>query len=88
MINHYHIEIRGKLNRLGYKLQTMILANKYTIFGKVSEGSNLIEIEAEGEAAKLDAFVTACKKEMNGDKIDELTIEKRPLAFYDEFTIH
>lgn len=88
MFEHYHIEIKGNLSRLGYKLQTMILANKYTILGKVSEGSNLIEIEAEGEVAKLDAFVAACKKEMNGDRIDDLIIEKRPLAYYDEFTIH
>nr|NQU93498.1 acylphosphatase [Bacteroidota bacterium] len=88
MLKHYHIEIRGKVNRQGYKLQTMILANRYTIQGKVSEGNNLIEIEAEGEEAKLDTFVAACKKEMNGDRIDEMTIEKRPLAYYDEFIIH
>jgi|GEM_PF-2582103 len=87
MLNHYHIEIKGKLNRLGYKLQAMILANKYSIHGNVSEGNNVLEIEAEGEESKLEAFITACKKEMNGDKIDELIIEKRPLAYYDEFTI-
>ena len=65
----------------------MILANKHHIQGKVSEGVNLIEIDAEGEEAKLEAFVDACKKEINGDKLDEIIIEKRPLAYYDEFTI-
>jgi len=88
MLNHYHIEIKGKLNRLGYKLHTMLLANKYQILGKVSEGNNLIEIEAEGEKDDLDAFVTACKKQMNDNKIDDINIEERPLAYYDEFTIH
>ncbi len=87
MLCHYHIEIKGKLNRLGYKLQAMILANKFTIHGKVSEGNNLLEIEAEGEEAKLEAFVASCKKEMNGDKIEEIIIETLPLAYYDEFTI-
>ena len=87
MLNHYHIKIKGKLNHLGYKLQAMILANKRHVHWKVMEGNNLIEIDAEGEEAKLEAFVDACKKEMNGDKIDELIIEKRPLAYYDEFII-
>jgi acylphosphatase len=87
MLIHYHIEIKGKLNQLGYKLHAMILANKFTISGKVKEGNNLIEIEAEGEEAKLEEFVASFKKEMNGDKIDNIVIEKRPLAYYDEFTI-
>lgn len=87
MIRHYHIEIKGKVNQLGYKLHTMILANKYTILGNISEWNNLIEIEAEGEEVNLKVFITSCKKRLTGSNIDEIIINEKPLAYYDEFTI-
>ncbi len=87
MIRHYHIKIKGEINQLGYKLHTMILANKHTVFGNVSEWTNLIEIEAEGEEANLEIFIATCKKGLTGSKIDEVVVNEKPLAYYDEFTI-
>nr|NQU89355.1 acylphosphatase [Bacteroidota bacterium] len=87
MLKHYHIEIRGKVNRQGYKLHTMILANRHAIHGNVAERVNRIEIEAEGEKANLEGFVAFCKKELAGSKIESIILEEKPLAYYDEFTI-
>ena len=87
MARHYHIQIKGKVNQLGFKLHTMILANKHTILGNVSERINLIGIEAEGEEANIEAFIASCKKGLTGSKIDEVTVNEKPLAYYDEFTI-
>ena len=87
MVKHFHIDIKGKVNQLGYKLHTMILANKYTILGNISEWNNLIEIEAEGEETNLKVFIASCKEKLKGTKIDEIIIDEKPLAYYDEFTI-
>ncbi len=87
MVKHFHIDIKGKVNQLGYKLHTMILANKYTILGNISEWNNLIEIEAEGEEANLEIFIASCKKGLPESKIIEIMINEKPLAYYDEFTI-
>lgn len=87
MVKHFHIEIKGKVNKLGYKLHTMILANKYKILGNVLERINLIKIEAEGEEANIDAFIASCKKGLSVSKIEEVIINEKPLAYYDEFTI-
>ena len=87
MTRHYHIELRGKVNQLGNKLHTMLLANKHIIKGAISERVNRIEIEAEGEEENLDAFVASCRDELSGNRIDEMIVEERTLAYYDEFTI-
>jgi acylphosphatase len=65
----------------------MILAKKHTIFGNISEHSNLIEIEAEGEKANIEAFIASCKKGLTGSRVDEIVVNEKPLAYYDEFSI-
>ncbi len=87
MTTHYHIEIRGELNNLGYKLQTMILAREHNISGTVSEQNNLIIIEAEGEEKMLDAFVASCKEKISKEHDIEMLIEDRIIKYFDDFII-
>lgn len=87
MTTHYHIEIRGDLNHLGYKLQTMFMAKAKHISGTVSEQKNMIVIEAEGEKVILDAFVLACKQKFSEKHDIEILLENRPIEYYDDFII-
>ena len=89
MRQHFTITIRGNLQHKGYKLRTMILANKYGIKGSVAEEEHKIIIDAEGEVKELKAFMDEINKQQAEIAMKDSTMEScpEPLCYFDEFRI-
>ena len=89
MRQHFTITIRGNLQHKGYKLRTMILANKYHITGSVAEEEHKIIIDAEGEAKELTFFMDEINKQQAVMNMQDSTMEScpEPLRYFDEFRI-
>jgi len=89
MKRHFTIKINGDFQHKGYKLRTMILADKFRIKGSVAEGLNKIIIEAEGDENNLEAFFNSVIDSHKETGNQEFTIVKGelPLSYFDDFRI-
>lgn len=82
------LNIYGKVQNVGFRYNTQIMANEYNIAGYVknmTDGS--VFVEAEGEESDLDKFVLWCKKGPTWAYVYKVDVEYIPLQKYSDFKI-
>jgi len=87
-MKHYKIVVRGRVQGVGFRYNTIQTAKRYNINGSVTnrmDGSVLIE--AEGEEGKLELFTQWCRNGPDWAHVDEITISECPVVGYKEFCL-
>jgi acylphosphatase len=66
-VNHVKIYFSGRVQGVGFRFQTLQVAREFEVAGMVGNlGDGRVELEVEGSAAEIDAFVTAIGERMHG----------------------
>lgn len=67
MVTYLHVYFSGRVQGVGFRYQTLQVANGYEVAGYVQNlADGRVEIEVEGESAELEAFVDAVRENMDG----------------------
>ncbi|WLR42414.1 acylphosphatase [Bacillus carboniphilus] len=75
----YHIFIRGKVQKVGFRKFTASAAKKLHIVGWVKNNDDgKVEVVAEGEKENLNKFVKKLKRGPLVSKVDEVKITEYP----------
>lgn len=83
-----HITIDGRVQNVGFRYNTQIIANEFNISGYVKNLSNgSVFVEAEGEESDLNKFINWCKKGPEWAKVEKVNIDYSPLNDYTGFKI-
>ena len=87
-MEHLRLRIYGRVQRIGFRFQSMQTAYKYDVRGMVrnmEDGS--VYIEAEGEHGNMEKFVEWCKIGPLGAKIEKFLVEEGTFKNYTSFDI-
>lgn len=87
-MKHLNILISGRVQGVGFRYSAMKMANAFSITGFVrnqSDGS--VYIEAEGEDANLEAFLSWCRKGPGFGRVDNLNTTESNMNNFTGFRI-
>jgi acylphosphatase len=87
-MKHVNIRIYGRVQRIGFRFQSMQVAYKFNVTGLVrnmDDGS--VHIEAEGEVSNIEKFIEWCKIGPLGARIEKIYIEEGDIKSYTSFDI-
>lgn len=87
-MKHVRIRIYGRVQRIGFRFQSMQAAYKYKVTGLVrnmNDGS--VYIEAEGEDTNVEKFIDWCKVGPMVSRIEKVYIEEGDIKNYTSFDI-
>lgn len=89
MIKNFHIIVSGKVQGVGYRLSALKQASIFNITGYVKNNycDGSVIIEAEGEVANLEDFISWCKKGPSMARVQSLSVQEIQLKGYTEFQI-
>ena len=82
------LEIKGKVQGVGFRYHTKQIADELSIKGFVKnmlDGS--VYIEAEGEDYLIERFILWCRNGLSWARVDELSISEIPLFKSKDFRI-
>ncbi len=83
-----NITIEGKVQNVGFRYNTQVIANEYNISGYVKnmhDGS--VFVEAEGEESDLEKFISWCRKGPAWSYVENVDVIYTPLNGYSGFKI-
>lgn len=88
MIN-YLIFVSGRVQRVGFRYATLLLARQYHLTGTVENlPDGQVKINVQGTASDVKAFVLAIKAGPNPYcRVEEVHIQPQPLAKWRTFKI-
>ena len=89
MIKHFSIIVSGKVQGVGFRLSTLKQASIFSIKGYVKNNycDGSVIIEAEGEEANLDDFISWCRKGPSMAVVENVAVKEILLNGYTEFEI-
>jgi acylphosphatase len=66
-VNHATVYFGGRVQGVGFRFQVLQLAKEFEVAGTVGNlGDGRVQLEVEGTAADIEAFVTAIEERMHG----------------------
>jgi acylphosphatase len=82
-VNHATVHFGGRVQGVGFRFQVLQLAREFEVAGTVGNlGDGRVQLEVEGTAADIEAFVTAIEERMHGYiRKTERTHSRRPPQF-------
>ena len=88
MKTHLKIHIKGQVQGVGFRYNARIQAEKKRLTGFITNNHDgSVYIEAEGNLANLEKFITWCEKGSRFAKVDSVDIKKGRLKNYEKFQI-
>lgn len=82
------INVRGRVQGVGFRYYTEKKANELNIKGFVeNKGDGSVYIEAEGDVAELEHFVTWVRQGPPWARVQEITVTEMPAVYYTKFCI-
>ncbi len=82
------ISIQGKVQNVGFRYNTQVVAHEHNITGYVKNmRDGTVFVEAEGEESDLEKFINWCQKGPSWSIVEKVDIEYIPLIGYSEFKI-
>lgn len=67
MVTFIHAYFSGRVQGVGFRYQTLQVAHGYDVAGYVGNlADGRVELEVEGDADELDAFIDAVRESMDG----------------------
>jgi acylphosphatase len=87
MEKHVQFVIKGRVENTGFRFYALRGANRFQIRGEVSQKTDSIVIDAEGDDAALAEFKQWCRKGSEGSIIENFCSTEKELSGYDEFRI-
>lgn len=87
-IKNVSIKVKGRVQGVGYRYNTMVKARELGIKGYVkNERDGSVVIEAEGNQDSLDDFTLWCTDGPNIARVDHISIHMGPVRDFKEFFI-
>jgi len=87
-MNHYAITVSGKVQGVFFRASAKASADALGVFGFArNQSDGTVYIEAEGEDAALEKFVTWCKTGPPMSSVSHCEIVKGPLKHFTSFVI-
>lgn len=87
MVRHLQMIITGKVENTGFRFYALRGANLFHLTGEVSQQSDKVIIDAEGEDERLADFEAWCRKGPEGSGISAFTKHEKELVGYEDFRI-
>ncbi len=88
MLKHYNITVKGKVQGVWYRKNTLDKAKELDIKGLVKNLNNgNVYIEAEGSQNQLNSLIEWCTNGPDFAKVDDISFEKGDLRFFKNFEI-
>jgi len=82
------IRIYGKVQNVGFRFYTVKTALQFNINGFVkNEPAGTVYIEAEGEPADLDTFISWCHEGPQWARVDLMEVQDMPVAGIEGFRL-
>jgi acylphosphatase len=87
-VKHLNIIITGKVQGVGFRETTKIIANQMMVTGFVrNEKDGSVYIEAEGEAIFLEEFVNWCHEGPDRSRVENVEVSDGEVKNYRNFEI-
>ena len=87
-IRHYNITIKGKVQRVGYRVWAQAIAQKLSLTGLVRNLHNGdVLIEVEGEEENINQLIDWCYVGSPKSKVTEVNAEEFPLKNMETFEL-
>ena len=87
-IKNVSIKVKGRVQGVGYRYNTMVKARELGIKGYVkNERDGSVLMEVEGNQENLDIFTHWCTQGPNFARVDHISIHTGPLRNFKEFFI-
>ncbi len=87
-IKHLNIKITGKVQGVGFRETTKIIANQISVNGFVrNESDGSVYIEAEAEPVFLDEFVNWCQDGPDRARVEQVEVAEAEVKNYRNFEI-
>lgn len=87
-MKHLNIVIIGKVQGVGFRETTKIIANQMMVQGFVrNEKDGSVYIEAEGDEIFLDEFVNWCNEGPDRSRVESVTVSDGEVKNYRNFEI-
>jgi len=87
-VKNVSIKVKGRVQGVGYRYNTMIKARELGIKGYVkNERDGSVLIEAEGNQEELDEFTHWCTQGPNFARVDHISIHMGPVRNFEDFFI-
>jgi acylphosphatase len=82
-VNYVTVYFGGRVQGVGFRFQVLQLAKEFEVAGAVRNlGDGRVELEVEGSAIEIEAFVAAIEERMHGHiRKTERTGSRRPAQF-------
>lgn len=88
MISHYTIIVTGQVQKVGFRFQANLEANRNNLRGFVrNEADGSVYIEIEGEDDSIRHFLRWCQEGPSKAYVKNVDIRKGPVSGYTEFLI-
>lgn len=88
-MKHFNIIITGKVQGVGFRETTKIIANQMTVNGFVrNEKDGSVYIEAEAEDIFLEEFVNWCHEGPDRSRVEKVVVGEGELKDYRNFEIY
>lgn len=88
-MKHFNIIITGKVQGVGFRETTKIIANQMSVHGFVrNEKDGSVYIEAEAEDIFLEEFVKWCHEGPDRSRVENVVVSEGELKDYRNFEIY
>ncbi|MHC1708181.1 MAG: acylphosphatase [Bacteroidales bacterium] len=88
MISHYTIVVTGQVQKVGFRFQANLEANRNNLTGFVrNDPDGSVYIEVEGDEASLSHFIKWCQEGPGKSFVTSVDVKKGPVSGYTEFII-
>jgi acylphosphatase len=89
MVKNFHIIVSGKVQGVGFRLSALKQASIFSIKGYVKNNycDGSVIIEAEGEEANLNDFVSWCRKGPSMARVENVKVKEGSVKEFSEFDI-
>lgn len=88
-MKHFNIIITGKVQGVGFRETTKIIANQMSVHGFVrNEKDGSVYIEAEAEDVFLEEFVNWCHEGTDRSRVENVVVGEGELKDYRNFEIY
>lgn len=87
-IRHLNIKITGKVQGVGFRETTKIIANQMSVNGFVrNEKDGSVYIEAEAESVFLEEFINWCNEGPDRSRVESVAVSDGEVKNYRNFEI-
>ncbi|WP_443937589.1 acylphosphatase [Pedobacter sp. MW01-1-1] len=87
-MKHLNIRITGKVQGVGFRETTKIIANQMSVHGIIkNEADGSVYVEAEGDEVFLEEFVNWCHEGPDRSRVSGVEVSEGELKNYRNFEI-